>query len=181
MTSVYIDRLQTPLGELLLAHAGTQLCMLDFEGYESRFDTLLQRRFGNIVVHEKTLAPEIHDPLQAYLNGEFEALRRIPVHAIGTSFQRLVWDMLCQIPAGVTWTYSQLAAAIRRPEAARAVAMANAHNPIAIVIPCHRVIGSNGELTGYAGGLDRKRWLLRHEGITVAAPGGRPVQARFCF
>lgn len=181
MTSVYIDRLQTPLGDLLLAHAGGQLCMLDFEGYESRFDTLLQRRFGNIVVHEKPLAPELREQLQAYLDGELDALRHIPVHATGTSFQRLVWDMLRQIPAGVTWTYAQLAAAIRRPEAVRAVASANAHNPVAIVVPCHRVIGSNGELTGYAGGLERKRWLLQHEGITVPKPGARPIQARFCF
>jgi methylated-DNA-[protein]-cysteine S-methyltransferase len=181
MTTVYIDRLHTPLGGLLLAHAGSQLFMLDFEGYEHRFDSLLLRRFGNVLVHEKPATGDIREPLLAYIDGEFDALQKIPVHATGTSFQRLVWDMLRQIPAGVTWTYAQLAAAIRRPEAVRAVAMANAHNPVAIVVPCHRVIGSNGELTGYAGGLERKRWLLAHEGITLPVMSPRPLQAQFYF
>jgi len=181
MSTVYIDHLHTPIGKLLLAHAGGQLCALDFEGHESRFDKLLQRRFGNIGVHEKPLTREIHDMLLAYLDGDLGALRDIPVNATGTSFQRQVWDTLRQIPAGMTWTYTQLAAAVRRPQAVRAVAMANAQNPVAIVVPCHRVIGSDGELTGYAGGLDRKRWLLMHEGVSLPMNVPRPTQAQFYF
>lgn len=87
---------------------------------------------------------------------------------IGTAFQRTVWDELVQVPYGETVSYGELARRIGRPTAVRAVARANATNPVGIVVPCHRVIGSNGTLTGYAGGLDRKHWLLAHEGVLVA-------------
>lgn len=175
MTAVYIDRVSSPMGELLLAHAGDQLCMLDFEGYESRFDALLSRRFGNLVIAEKAVASSIRTALCAYLAGEYEAIQDIPVHTIGTSFQQLVWHTLRRIPAGETWSYAKLATAVGRPGAQRAVGLANAQNPVAIVVPCHRVIGSDGQLTGYAGGMDRKRWLLSHEGVRL--PAERSMQA----
>lgn len=110
------------------------------------------------------------DPLGAgaaverWLSGEFDALDAVPVAAEGTVFQREVWAALRRIPAGTTTTYAALAASIGRPTAVRAVARANATNPVAVVVPCHRVIGSDGRLVGYAGGLRRKRWLLAHEG-----------------
>ena len=85
----------------------------------------------------------------------------------GTAFQKAVWAALRAIPAGETRSYSQLAAAIGSPKAVRAAGLANGQNPIAVVVPCHRVIGANGTLTGYAGGLERKRWLLAHEGAAV--------------
>lgn len=92
----------------------------------------------------------------------------LPRSPIGTAFQRSVWDELVTVPFGETVSYGELARRIGRPTAVRAVARANATNPVGIVVPCHRVIGSNGTLTGYAGGLDRKHWLLAHEGVLVA-------------
>lgn len=173
MTAVYLDRLDSPLGPLLLAHAGGQLCMLDFDEYQQRFQTLLMRRFGNVLMEEKAIDAALRDALLAYLAGALEALDDIPVHAVGTSFQQLVWQTLRKIPPGETWTYSQLAHFIGRPGSQRAVGLANSQNPVAIVVPCHRVIGSNGELTGYAGGMERKRWLLLHEGIQLPDKKGR--------
>lgn len=113
---------------------------------------------------------EAGDPLavgaavERWLAGELDALDAVPVATSGTEFQREVWAALRGIPAGTTTTYAALAASIGRPTAVRAVARANATNPVAVVVPCHRVIGSDGRLVGYAGGLRRKRWLLAHEG-----------------
>ena len=100
----------------------------------------------------------------------------LPLAPQGTAFQRAVWDQLAAIPCGETRTYAEIARAIGRPRAARAVGAANARNPLAIVVPCHRVIGGDGELTGYAGGIDRKRWLLAHESRHPTA-GGRQNSA----
>jgi methylated-DNA-[protein]-cysteine S-methyltransferase len=177
MTTVYIDHLPSPLGALLLAHAGDRLCILDFEGNELRFDTMLMRRFGNVSIAEKCVPDIIRDNLHAYFDGDLEALTNISVNATGTTFQQQVWHMLRRIPTGETWTYAELAAAIGRPGAQQAVGQANAQNPISIVVPCHRVIGSQGELTGYAGGLNRKRWLLRHEGVKLAEARRQAIQA----
>lgn len=99
-----------------------------------------------------------------YFEGELSALDRLAIVTGGTPFQRAVWAALRKIPAGETASYGQIAKAIGRPKAMRAVGLANKHNPIAIVVPCHRVIGKDASLTGYAGGLERKRWLLAHEG-----------------
>lgn len=182
MTAVYLDQMDSPLGTLLLAHAGDQLCGLDFASHEARFRTLLARRFGNLPLLERALPAVIADALRAYLGGVLDALREVPVHAAGSHFQQQVWQALRRIPAGEAWTYGELAEAVGRPGAARAVGLANAANPVAIVIPCHRVIGHDGQLTGYAGGLERKRWLLAHEGaqwqearltpLTAAETGG---------
>jgi methylated-DNA-[protein]-cysteine S-methyltransferase len=101
--------------------------------------------------------------LNAYFAGELDALNDVPVATGGTEFQRKVWRALRMIPAGATMSYGELAAKIGRPSASRAVGAANGSNPVAIVVPCHRVIGANGTLTGYGGGLPRKRWLLDHE------------------
>ena len=120
-------------------------------------------------------ADRTNDPLgcssriKAYFNGDLAALDEIPVDPPGTPFQRLVWEALRDIPAGRTESYGKLAARIGRPTACRAVGLANGQNPISLVIPCHRVIGSNGTLTGYGGGLHRKKWLLEHEGALAAA------------
>jgi methylated-DNA-[protein]-cysteine S-methyltransferase len=178
MTTVFIDRVSTPLGDLLLAHAGGHLCLLDFAGNEQRFETMLMRRFGNLPFGQRTAPPVIRDNLLDYFDGRLTALRNIPVQARGTSFQQQVWSMLARIPAGEVWTYVQLAAAIDRPSAQQAVGQANAQNPIAIVLPCHLVVGSDGDLTGYSGGLTRKRWLLTHEGARLHVPESRTsVQA----
>jgi methylated-DNA-[protein]-cysteine S-methyltransferase len=107
--------------------------------------------------------------LQAFFSGDISAIAGIPVETGGTTFQRDVWAALRQIPAGETWSYGQLARHIGRPAAVRAVGAANGANPIGVVVPCHRVIGANGSLTGYGGGIDRKEWLLNHERTARAA------------
>ena len=120
-------------------------------------------------------AERASDPLgcssrvKAYFDGDLAAIDEIAVDPIGTPFQRLVWDALRAIPPGRTESYGKLAARIGRPTACRAVGLANGQNPISLVIPCHRVIGASGTLTGYGGGLHRKKWLLEHEGALAQA------------
>lgn len=121
------------------------------------------------VVHARRIAVGRHAildraarELDAYVRGTRTAFT-LPLAAVGTPFQRAVWDALVAIPFGQTRSYSEIAATIGRPRAIRAVGTANGMNPISVVVPCHRVIGSGGDLTGYAGGVDRKRWLLEHE------------------
>lgn len=100
--------------------------------------------------------------LDAYFSGRLKDFD-VPMRARGTDFQRRVWEGLTQIPYGETWSYAQLAEKVGNRKACRAVGLANGRNPVGIIVPCHRVIGANGTLTGYGGGLDRKRWLLDHE------------------
>lgn len=171
---IYIDRLSSPLGMLLLAHGGGHLCALGFQDDENRFRQILTRRFGHLPMEQRSLPESIRDALQAYLGGDTDTLKHVPVHASGTHFQQQVWTTLRTIPAGVTWTCAQLAAAIGQPNASGAISMATAHNPVAIVVPCHRVVGNNGELAAYAGGVKRKHWLLVHEG--ALAPDEEPPQ-----
>ena len=109
--------------------------------------------------------------VRAYFAGDIEILGEVPVRAGGTPFQRTVWAALREIPPGRTTSYGQLAARLGRPGASRAVGLANGANPVAIAVPCHRVIGADGTLTGYGGGLERKRWLLEHERASLAAAG----------
>jgi methylated-DNA-[protein]-cysteine S-methyltransferase len=104
----------------------------------------------------------------AYFDGDVRALDALPVKTQGTAFQSEVWAALRAIPVGQTRSYGQLAAAIGRPSAVRAVGLANGSNPVGVIVPCHRVIGANGTLTGYAGGLERKRWLLAHEAANAS-------------
>ena len=103
--------------------------------------------------------------LKGYFAGDLDGLKTIKWRVAGTPFQRKVWTALRTIPAGTTTSYGALAAQLDMPKAVRAVGLANGSNPISIVVPCHRVIGANGSLTGYGGGLERKRWLLQHEGV----------------
>lgn len=120
----------------------------------------------------------IEERLHAYFDGDLEALDAIEVEHQGTEFQRAVWAELRRIPVGKTISYRELAIRVGRPKAMRAVGAANGQNRIAIVVPCHRVIGADGTLTGYAGGLERKRWLLEHERARVsqtADPAANPV------
>jgi methylated-DNA-[protein]-cysteine S-methyltransferase len=167
LPTIYVDYMPSPLGTLLLAHAGGQLYALDFQDGEMRFRQYLTRRFGHLSLESRKLPDEIVSALTDYLAGDLNALQHIPVHTSGTRFQQQVWNALRAIPPGQTRTYAELAQAIGQPHAVRAVGAANSRNPIAIVLPCHRVIGSDGALTGYAGGLDRKRWLLSHEGVPI--------------
>jgi len=138
--------------------------VLDFDNDSPRTRRLMAIHYGGVPVVEGETPGAIRDALGRYFAGELTALADIPWRVAGTDFQRQVWQALTEIPAGETRTYSQQAARIGRPTAVRAVGLANGANPIGVVIPCHRVIGSNGALTGYGGGLERKRWLLAHEG-----------------
>jgi methylated-DNA-[protein]-cysteine S-methyltransferase len=162
---IRIEEIESPIGKVLLAETGGVLCALDFE--ETREPVLgrLQRRFGEFQMRQGNGGSPIRERVEAYFQGEMHALDGMAVEPGGTAFQREVWTALRQIPLGATTCYSELAAAIGRPAAVRAVGMANSRNPIAVVIPCHRVIGRDGSLTGYAAGIERKRWLLRHEGF----------------
>ena len=157
------DRIPSPIGALLVASDGARLCALDFDDCEARMRALLARRFGVVELVETRSPAHISDRLQAYLAGDLRALEAIEVLAAGSAFQERAWAALRTIPPGQTATYAEQAARLGAPRAARAVGHANSLNPIAIVVPCHRVVGASGALTGFAGGLARKRWLLDHE------------------
>lgn len=164
-----LDRVTTPVGEVLLVTDGEgAVRALDFADYEARMLRLLRRHCGADPVLVEGRAPAgVRRAVEAYFSGEVRALDGLAVKTGGTDFQKAVWAALRAIPAGETRSYGQLAAAIGSPKAVRAAGLANGQNPIAVIVPCHRVIGANGTLTGYAGGLERKRWLLKHEGVSV--------------
>jgi O-6-methylguanine DNA methyltransferase len=159
---------QSPVGEILLVTDNDgALRALDFADYESRMHQLLGNHYGKYELKSGSAPHDIARSLDAYFAGDFQALDSIRVATGGTPFQRTVWKALRTIAPGTTKSYGQLAAVIGRPQASRAVGAANGANPIGIVIPCHRVIGASGALTGYGGGLPRKQWLLEHEGCAV--------------
>jgi len=154
----------TPIGRLMVAARDGRLCLVHFDSSEVAARKTLARWYPDEPV---TLA---RDPggavavLKSYFEGDVRALDDVDVEMNGTPFQRQVWSALRSVRAGSTASYMEIARRIRAPKAVRAVGAANGANPIPIVVPCHRIIGSSGSLTGYGGGLDRKRWLLRHEG-----------------
>ena len=160
-----LDTIPAPIGAFLIAvdQDGT-LRGVDFWADEPRLRELLRRQYGDVRVETGQSPAPLRRAFEDYFAGDIRALERVPVATVGTEFQRKVWAALQRIPAGETRSYGQLAAEIGEPDAARAVGLANGQNPIAIVIPCHRVIGADGSLTGFGGGLPRKRWLLTHEG-----------------
>ncbi|MCC6848257.1 MAG: methylated-DNA--[protein]-cysteine S-methyltransferase [Deltaproteobacteria bacterium] len=163
-TSFRRARLASPIGALSLVWDDDDvLRALDFEDHEARLQRLLGRHYGETALAEATAPWGLVEPLAAFFAGDLGAIEGLRVATNGTSFQRRVWEALREIPAGRTRSYGELAAAIGAPSASRAVGVANGANPIAIVVPCHRVIGADGTLTGYGGGIARKRWLLDHE------------------
>ena len=158
------DRFSTPIGMALLAcDEEGRLRLFDWTDQENRWGPKLHARNGEV-----KLVPQ-HDPfghtgaLKAYMAGEVWAIDALSVAFAGTPFQNKVWKALRTIRAGETLSYGALAVRIGAPKAIRAVGLANGANPVGVVVPCHRVIGSDGSLTGYGGGLERKRWLLAHE------------------
>jgi methylated-DNA-[protein]-cysteine S-methyltransferase len=162
-----VDSLPTPIGtaRLVTDEAG-RLRAFDWDDHDPRLRRLLGEHYGPVPAEEGVAPAQIRRPIEAYFAGEaFDGLLAIPCATAGSLFQRRVWSMLQTIPAGRTLSYGALAARLGMPVgAARAVGLANGANPIGVVVPCHRVIGADGSLTGYGGGLPRKRWLLRHEG-----------------
>jgi methylated-DNA-[protein]-cysteine S-methyltransferase len=161
------DVIESVLGLIVVVTDAQALCALDFGDCEERMKELLGRRFDDFEMRHEDNPLGVSEKVRAYFAGDLHALDGVEVDPGGTEFQRTVWSALRAIPAGSTRTYGQLAASIGRPAATRAVGLANGRNPVSIVIPCHRLIGSNAGLTGYGGGLPRKRWLLRHEGVLL--------------
>ena len=161
-----VDRIDTPIGTMLVvADRDGSLRAVDWMDHEARMRRLLGLHYGNNGFRlEPAHNPNgLADAISSYFAGELEAINALPVKTGGTSFQREVWQALREIPCGTTISYAKLAERIGRPAAVRAVGLANGSNPVGVVIPCHRVIGSDGSLAGYGGGVERKRWLLEHE------------------
>jgi methylated-DNA-[protein]-cysteine S-methyltransferase len=169
------DSFPSPLGQVILVARDSELVFVDFEGNEKRMRRLLEARFGAYQL-EKSSLPDFKSKLEAYFSGDCDAVNDLKVSTGGTEFQARVWQALREIPSGQTMSYGALAAKLDKPGASRAVGMINGLNPISIVLPCHRVIGANGTLTGYAGGLERKKWLLEHEGVKLRGSSPPPVQ-----
>ena len=169
------DEVPSEIGLIVIAARDGRLVSLDFGDCRRRMLDALIARCGSARLEPELDPFGISSAIKAYLAGDLGALDRISVDPGGTPFQRDVWAALRRVPPGTTVTYAQLARALGRPAAPRAVGGANGRNPVAIVIPCHRMIGSDGSLTGYGGGLSRKRWLLGHEGaLPLPTRGGVP-------
>jgi methylated-DNA-[protein]-cysteine S-methyltransferase len=161
----------TPVGALVLIASGDALVGLEFGDALERRDRLartLERHLGAFETREHADPAGAATRLERYFAGELGALSEQPVALHGTAFQLDVWAALREIPAGETRSYGEQAAAIGRPAAVRAVGAANGTNPVALFVPCHRVIAADRTLWGYGGGLERKRWLLAHEGAAFA-------------
>ena len=166
--SFNLDRLPTPIGTALLVFdADGLLRALDWEDYEPRMKQLLRLHYGVVDLNNAQAPRELHAALTGYFRGDLDRLAAIEWRVAGTRFQQKVWNALSGIRAGTTLSYGALAAKLGMPKAVRAVGHANGSNPISVVLPCHRLIGANGSLVKYGGGLERKRWLLRHEGVRV--------------
>jgi methylated-DNA-[protein]-cysteine S-methyltransferase len=146
---------------------------LDFADHESRMRRLLRDHYGEYELNRRAAPKSVVRALDKYFDGEFTALDGVRTATGGTPFQRAVWRALRKIAPGNTKNYGEIAAELGNPKASRAVGAANGANPIAIVVPCHRVIGADGSLSGYGGGVPRKRWLLEHERADTRAAMGR--------
>jgi len=166
--TLLIDRIATPIGELVvIADEEARLRAVSWTDREERTHRLLRRQYGGdgFEIRPAPNPGGLARALGDYFAGDLGAIDRLPVETPGTPFQRSVWVALRKIGCGTTISYGELARRVGRPAAVRAVGLANQANPVGIVTPCHRVIGYDGRLTGYGGGIERKRWLLAHEGV----------------
>jgi methylated-DNA-[protein]-cysteine S-methyltransferase len=174
------DRRKAPIGTMLVVwDEEERLRSLDFEDYEARMHELLRRYWRDYELKPATLPAHVAERLDDYYDGAIERIDDIEVVTGGTDFQQTVWHALRKIRPGETTSYGRLADLIGRSGASRAVGLANGSNPVALVVPCHRVIGANGSLTGYGGGLHRKQWLLDHERRYAREAAATPRQAAF--
>ncbi len=174
-----VDRIETPVGPMfVVADQEGNLRALYFADYEDGMHRALGRHYGKngFALTEARNPHGLSEAITQYFAGDLKAIDKLPVKTAGTKFQREVWRALRDIPCGKTISYGELARRIGRPKAVRAVGLANGSNPIGVVVPCHRVIGSNGTLTGYGGGLGRKRWLLQHENALSKAHADAPSE-----
>jgi methylated-DNA-[protein]-cysteine S-methyltransferase len=175
--TLLIDRLATPIGEMLIiADQLGSLRATSWSDSETEFFQYLCKQYGAIANALQAAANPngLTEAIRSYFEGNLKAIDDLPVDTLGTPFQKEVWTALRAIPCGTTISYSQLASRIGRPAAVRAVGLANGSNPVGVIVPCHRVIGADGSLTGYGGGLPRKEWLLRHESALPQTRTGQP-------
>jgi methylated-DNA-[protein]-cysteine S-methyltransferase len=166
---IQIDTIESPIGPLTAGDRAGRLCLLHFGPADGGLDRTLERWYPGEPRARRPVTA-VREILSRYFAGELGVIDTVPVELNGTEFQKRVWQALRRIPHGSTLSYAALAKRIGAPAAVRAVGAANGSNPVALVVPCHRVIGSDGTLTGYGGGLDRKRWLLDHERANPSLP-----------
>lgn len=173
-TIIYTMEISTPLGPMLAGATSEGICLLEFTN-RIRLEkeiTELKQLLNAVMVPGRN---QHSDQLEQELNEYFERKRKVfsvPLHIPGNDFAQAVWKTLQQIPYGKTWSYKEQSEVMNNPLAIRAIASTNGRNRLAIIIPCHRVIGSNGSLTGYAGGIEKKKWLLRFERENSEIPDG---------
>jgi O-6-methylguanine DNA methyltransferase len=181
MLRICRHQFDTPVGPMMALAADRALCALEFwkPGRMTRLDARLRRWFApyEVVDERNAIVEQTGDWIARYFAGE--PAEDPPLDMRGADFELCVWAALRTIPRGATTSYGEIARRIGSPAASRAVGMANGANPIAIIVPCHRVIGANGTLTGYGGGLDRKAWLLAHEGVRNPAPRAQRLLETF--
>jgi methylated-DNA-[protein]-cysteine S-methyltransferase len=163
---IQLDTVDSPIGALTIGERAERLCLLHFGDDGPAIDATFERWYPGETRVRRPVA-QVRAILARYFEGEHAAIDRVAVELNGTEFQKRVWKALRRIPSGSTISYAELARRIGAPSAVRAVGAANGANPVALIVPCHRVIGSDGTLTGYGGGLDRKRWLLVHERVVT--------------
>lgn len=165
MATVALGTLDTPIGTLTIAASGGRVCLVHFGADDERVRAMLRGWYPDAAVQDDRDPAGAVTVLERYFSGDLDSLDSLDVDPQGTPFQRRVWLALRSVKPGTTRSYAELARQVGAPAAVRAVGAANGANPVAVVLPCHRIIGSNGSLTGYGGGLERKRWLLEHEGV----------------
>jgi methylated-DNA-[protein]-cysteine S-methyltransferase len=161
------DRIETPIGEMVLVARDGVLLLLEFVDAKGRVERELKERFGDHELQQATNPFGLSDVVRDYFAGNTHAIDHVLSDGGGTEFERQVWAELRRIPCGQTVSYGSIARKLGDVGLSRAVGTANGRNPVAIVVPCHRVIGADGSMTGYGGGLHRKEWLLRHEGALL--------------
>jgi O-6-methylguanine DNA methyltransferase len=167
----HFQRIESPIGKILLIANENGLCFAEFEddtNSANKLDTIAKKLNHTISNELNLILKDTADQLDRYFKKDLTKFN-IALEPIGTDFQKSVWNSLQEIPFGKIKTYKIQSENLKSPDAIRAIASANGKNPIAVIIPCHRVIGSDGTLTGYAGGLWRKKWLLEHEGALNVA------------
>jgi methylated-DNA-[protein]-cysteine S-methyltransferase len=163
---VAVQTFDSPIGPLTLAERAGRVCLLHFGPDGPEIDRMFDRWYPGEPRARQAL-PATVSVLRRYFDGDLAILDTVAVELNGTPFQKQVWQALRRIPHGTTISYAQLARRVGTVSAVRAVGSANGANPVAVIVPCHRVIGSDGSLTGYGGGLERKQWLLAHEGVAA--------------
>ena len=161
--TLVLSTVSTPLGDMVVASHDGGVCAIEFDSGWPRTERRLQRAIGSLTMSAGDDPCRVGERVTAYFDGHLGAFDDLPIDPQGTPFDQRVWRELRSIPAGTTIAYGDLALRVGCLRGYRAVGAANGRNPLALAVPCHRVVGASGELRGYAGGLERKRWLLSHE------------------